>query len=1076
MTRTAVRSLCFFLFLLVPALCWGQSAPLTITTQSMPQGTVGQNYNFQFQATGGFMPYSWSISGLPPNLVGSTSGAVTGVPQSVGVSTVNVTLRDAQGQSNSRQFSLTIVQPSPLTITTTTLPNGMPNQPYSAQVNASGGQPPYYFYFDETSNIPPGLSISESGLISGIPTQIGSYRVTVVVYDTNEDSVTRRYTIIIGDPLRFLTPVDLPPATAGMGYFQTINATGGVPPYTFSFSDLPPQGFTLTAGGILEGTPNTAGTLPVPIQVADSQGTIAEQVFLLRVIGQPPVLQPSEISLDFVALVGGDAPPSQSVAIIPTDGRVRNYAVTLESGSGAPAGVRAAAPPWLSATPDDGQIPTRISVAVDQLGLSSGNYPARILVNTPGESTREPIVVNVNLRVQAQAPRLEVSPTLLRFAARQGGPSRLQQVLALRNAGGGAAIPFTVSIAGGSRWLSVSPASGQTQRGVAVPVAVIADITGLPVGQHRDVIRISWAGGVIEVPVVLFLSEPGPQLDLNVKGVTFRTRQGGSLATTRLVRVLNRGTGSFTFNAEVTRGTEWLAVSQSSSPVTPSASGTVTLRLLPAVANMGPGAYYALVRVTAGGALGSPQYLVAVLQVQPASAPTLLDFEPAGVVFVLPPGSGTQSAIFRVSATSQTPVAFQAAASTLDGEGWLSVSPPSGTAAGDQTTDVTITVRAAGLAPRVYRGEVDLARGNVVRTINVTLIIAEAVASPAALPVRAADCVPASLAVTQTGLPNHFSVPAGWPATVIVNLRDNCGRAVQEASVIASFSNGDPPLSLNGDGTGSYSATWQPGAAGKQVNMTVRATASGLSMGTSLIIGDVTENNVPILARNGTIHNLNPKLGGPLSPGVVASVFGSGLASVTESTGQVPLLTAYKGTSVIVGPFDVPLYFVSPGQVNVQLPSELTANRQYSIVVAANNALTLPDTVDVVPVQPGVAAFQDGRLIAQHADFTLVDEARPARRGELLIMYLVGLGETTPSVPSGTPSPGNPLGIPKVQPTVTIDGQPVDIVFAGLTPGGVGLFQINFYVPANARTGVPLDVVVRQGDVEANITKLTVVP
>lgn len=1042
----------------------------------MPQGTVGQNYNFLFQAAGGFTPYNWIISGLPPNLVGSSSGAVTGVPLSAGVFTVNVTVRDAQGQSSFRQFSLTIVLPTPLTITTTSLPNGMPNQPYSAQVNATGGQPPYWFYWGEGSNVPPGLSISSSGLISGTPTQIGSYGVTVVVYDSAEDFASRRYTIVIGDPLRFLTPAELPPATAGTAYLQRIVATGGVPPYRYSFADLPPQGFSLTAAGILEGTPNTAGTLPISIQVADAQGTTASQVFLLRVIGQPAVLQSSAVNLDFVAVSGGDPPPSQSVAIVPTDGRVRNYAVTLESGSGLPAGARAAAPPWLSVTPDDGQVPTRISVSVDQAGLSSGLHAARVVVTTPGDSTREPIVVNVNLRVQAQAPRLEVSPALLRFAARQGGPSRLQQVLALRNAGGGGNLPFTLTVAGASRWLSISPASGQTQRGVAVPVAVIADITGLAVGQHRDVIRITWAGGVIEAPVVLFLSEPGPQLDLNVKGVTFRTRQGGSLATTRQVRVLNRGTGSFTFNAEITRGAGWLSVSPSSGPVTPATSGTLTLGLLPAVANLNPGAYYALVRVTASGALGSPQYLLVVLEVQPASAPTVLDFEPSGVVFLLPPGSGTQSAVFSISANSQTPVAFQAAASTLDGGGWLSVSPSSGASAGNQTTEVTITASASGLAPGVYRGEVDLARGTVVRTINVTLIVAEAAASLPALAVRAAGCVPTSLAVTQTGLPNHFSVPAGWPATVIVNLRDNCGRAVSEASVIATFSNGDPPLSLTGDGTGNYSATWQPGTAAKQVNLTVRATAAGLSTGTSLIIGDVTENNVPILARNGTIHNLNPKLGGPLSPGVVASVFGAGLASVTESTGQVPLLTSYKGTSVIIGPFDVPLYFVSPGQVNVQLPTELAANRQYSIVVEANNALTLPDTIDVVPVQPGVAAFPDGRLIAQHADFTLVDEARPARRGELLIMYLVGLGETTPSVPSGTPSPSSPLGLPKVPPTVTIDGQPVDIVFAGLTPGGVGLFQINFYVPANARTGVPLDVVVRQGEVEANVTKLTVAP
>ena len=317
-------------------------------------------------------------------------------------------------------------------------------------------------------------------------------------------------------------------------------------------------------------------------------------------------------------------------------------------------------------------------------------------------------------------------------------------------------------------------------------------------------------------------------------------------------------------------------------------------------------------------------------------------------------------------------------------------------------------------------------------------------------------------------------MPAGWPATLILQLNDNCGRPVSGAAMTASFSNGDPPVSLLGDDTGTYSATWQPGKAGKQVNVTVRATADGLAMNSALLIGDVDEHNVPVLARNGTLHNLNPKIGGALSPGVVASVFGSGLAAVTESTGQVPLLTDYKETSVLIGPYQVPLYFVSPGQVNIQLPVELEANQQYSVVVSANGALTIPDSVDVVPVAPGVAAFGDGRLIAQHSDYTLVGDEHPAKRGEYLVMYLVGLGATNPMVPSGTPSPGDTLGVPLIPPTLTIDGQPVQIVFAGLTPGGVGLFQINFQVPTDARTGVALDVVVQQGDATANVTKLTV--
>jgi uncharacterized protein (TIGR03437 family) len=195
-----------------------------------------------------------------------------------------------------------------------------------------------------------------------------------------------------------------------------------------------------------------------------------------------------------------------------------------------------------------------------------------------------------------------------------------------------------------------------------------------------------------------------------------------------------------------------------------------------------------------------------------------------------------------------------------------------------------------------------------------------------------------------------------------------------------------------------------------------------------------------------------------------------------EST-FVPLPAEFKGSSVLVGPFSAPLYFVTPGQLNAQLPFELLANRTYPIVVTAGGAITIPDTVDVVALQPAVGGFPDATIIAQHSNFALVDSQNPAKRGEYLIMYLIGLGATNPPVATGSPSPGvEPLGRPTTPTIVTIDGAPVEVVFSGLTPFGVGLYQINFKVPENARINTPLEVVVKQGPYTANVTTLTVVP
>jgi uncharacterized protein (TIGR03437 family) len=258
------------------------------------------------------------------------------------------------------------------------------------------------------------------------------------------------------------------------------------------------------------------------------------------------------------------------------------------------------------------------------------------------------------------------------------------------------------------------------------------------------------------------------------------------------------------------------------------------------------------------------------------------------------------------------------------------------------------------------------------------------------------------------------------------------------------------------------------------MTVTVRATAGSLGVTTAYLTGDVATNTVATLNPDGIASNLNPQLGGGLSPGIVSAIYGTGLAAASESTSQVPLVTAYKGTQVLVGGYEAPLYYVSPDQLNAQIPFELAPNRQYAIVASANGALTLPETIDLIPVQPGVAAFADGTLIAQHTDFQLVDEGHPAKRGEYLIMYLVGLGATDPSVASGASSPSDPFARPVVAPTVTVDGENADIYFAGLTPGGVGLFQIDFKVPNDAKLGTPLDVVVMQGDVTANVTQLVV--
>ena len=129
----------------------------------------------------------------------------------------------------------------------------------------------------------------------------------------------------------------------------------------------------------------------------------------------------------------------------------------------------------------------------------------------------------------------------------------------------------------------------------------------------------------------------------------------------------------------------------------------------------------------------------------------------------------------------------------------------------------------------------------------------------------------------------------------------------------------------------------------------------------------------------------------------------------------------------------------------------------------------------VAPTQPGVVAFPDGRLVAQHSDAvaSLVTADSPARQAEIITIYLVGMGDTNPPVATSNPSPGaEPLARITLPVTVTIGGRTASQIYAGLTPFAVGLYQITLTVPSGISGDMP--VVITQNGVEANATVLPV--
>jgi uncharacterized protein (TIGR03437 family) len=229
---------------------------------------------------------------------------------------------------------------------------------------------------------------------------------------------------------------------------------------------------------------------------------------------------------------------------------------------------------------------------------------------------------------------------------------------------------------------------------------------------------------------------------------------------------------------------------------------------------------------------------------------------------------------------------------------------------------------------------------------------------------------------------------------------------------------------------------------------------------------------------NGIVNNSYVQAEAPLAPGTVTAIYGSGLTSgMGGSPSEVPLPDAFQGTTILIGNQRAPIYFTSSGQLVVQLPAELQPNQTYSLLVSANGAVSVPQKVTIGSTTPGVVAFSDGRLIAQHADAhaTLVSMAHPAKAGETLVMYLVGMGATNPPVKSGTAAPGTePLARVVNMPVVTVDGSPAKVTYAGLTPFSVGLYQIDFTVPKGSKTG-KVAVLITQNGTMANATMIPVV-
>ncbi|MBI4890383.1 MAG: putative Ig domain-containing protein [Acidobacteria bacterium] len=269
----------------------GTVSGLTVTSSTLPPGSVGVSYSQSLGATGGTPPYTWSYASgtLPPGLTVAGNGIVSGVPTAGGTYSFTVRATDSRGVAALGGVTLSVG--TGLAVATTLLPNGAAGVLYRQTLTAAGGVPPYTWALASSgivaSQLPAGLSLSPAGVISGTPLAAGSSTFTVKLTDAAGREAYQYFTLVIGlapaNPLT-ITSTGLPRGTAGTAYSQAFAAAGGTAPYTWSVaSGTLPLGLTLSPAGVLAGTPAAAGAYTFTARVADSLGAAATAVFTVEV-------------------------------------------------------------------------------------------------------------------------------------------------------------------------------------------------------------------------------------------------------------------------------------------------------------------------------------------------------------------------------------------------------------------------------------------------------------------------------------------------------------------------------------------------------------------------------------------------------------------------------------------------------------------------------------------------------------------------------------------------------------------------------------------------------------------------